>query len=668
MLAFILGDIFGNGGLMGGGQGPASVGNIAGMDVDQVELEKQTEYWSTLSKNYYGPITEEQARRRAWDNLVYEKVMAKEIENSGLSFTTAEFDEIRFGDNVSADIKNAEIYKDENGQFSPQRVEEIWENWSLNIKDLWTAERNRMRKDRLTKKYNALVSKGMITNSLDAADSYTAKNVTFDIQYAMKPFTSIVDSTVAVTDADLKAFFTAHKGDVKYKQRAERDVEFVSFPVVATASDIEDVRKDIANLKEDFSVNENDSVFTMVFSDLKQYTVASYTRTDIDSLQARDVFSAADGAVVGPYRAGESFKLYKVIGDDTKEEASVQHILLTSAEEDETIASRADSVLKALKRGADFDALASKYSDDPGYAQNKGLYENFGKGQMVPEFETFAFEKNVGSMGVVKTSFGYHVMEVLDRVSAPQKKVVELVKYIRPSSNTLDVVYEEASNFSIDNSNIEKFRSGAEAKGYTIKPNKGVIPSAKVVGGIPDSRSITRWAYNADRSVGDVSQPMEFDDQFVVVAMTGSREEGVPTFEDIKEKMRAEVIKEKKADMIIADLGEFSGLTGAADVWGVTSKSGSSVSLSNTKLGGNEPTVVSKAYAAESGSIVGPIRGNQGVFVVQVDSKNEIDLASVDLANEVRTLQTSMRGTVGSKVTNALNKAKGVKNEIDRIY
>jgi peptidyl-prolyl cis-trans isomerase D len=388
----------------------------------------------------------------------------------------------------------------------------------------------------------------------------------------------------------------------------------------------------------------------------------------MDSLQAQDVFSAADGTVVGPYRADDSFKLYKVIGDDTKEEASVQHILLSSTEENETIAARADSVLKALKRGADFDELASKYSEDPGYAQNKGLYENFGKGQMVPEFESFAFEKSVGSMGVVKTSFGYHVMEVLDRVSAPQKKVVELVKFIRPSSNTLDVVYEQASNFSIDNSNLEKFRSSAEAKGYTIKPNKGVLPSAKVVGGIPESRSITRWAYNAERSAGDVSQPMEFADQFVVVALTGSREEGIPSFEDVKEKMKAEVIKEKKADMIIAELGDFNGLAGAAEAWGVTSKSSAAVSLSNAKLGGNEPAVVSKAFAAESGSVVGPVRGNQGIFVVQVDSKNEIDLASVDLANEVRTLQTSMRGTVGSKVNNALNKAKGVKNEIDRIY
>lgn len=668
MLAFLLGDIVGSGGMMGGGQGPASVGNIAGMEVDQIELEKKAEYWSALSKNYYGPITEEQARRRAWDTMVYEKVMAKEIENSGLSFTTAEFDEIRFGDNVSPDILNGQIYKDENGQFSPQRVEEIWENWSLSVKDLWNAERNRMRKDRLSKKYNTLISNGMISNSLDAADSYTAKNVTMDIQYAMKPFSSIVDSTVTITDADLKTFFSAHKDEEKYKQRAERDIELISFPVQATTGDIEAIRQDALGLVDEFSESLNDSTFSMVFSDARQYNVASYTRSEMDSLHANQVFAAADGSVVGPFRVGQLFKLYKVVGDDTKEEASVQHILLNAKEEDETISSRADSVLRALKRGADFAELAAKYSEDPGYAQNKGLYENFGKGQMVPEFETFAFEESVGSMGVVKTSFGYHIIEVLDRLNAPQKKVVELVKNIRPSSETLDLVYDEASNFSIDNSSLDKFRTGAEAKGYTINPGKSIAPSAKSVAGIPDSRGLTRWAYNTDRTVGDVSQPMEFGDQFVVAVLTGSREEGVPSFEEAKEKMRAEVIKAKKAEMMSAELGSFSGLAAAAEAWGVTSTSGNSVSLNNPQLGGVEPAVVSKAYTAESGTVVGPIIGNRGVYVLQVDSKSEVDLASVNLDDEVTTLQRLMRNSVGSKLNNAINKAKGVKNDIDRIY
>ncbi len=670
MLAFILGDIFGNGGLMGQNQ-VSKVGEIAGAEIDALELEKSTAYWSEIRTKYYGGITNEQARSIAWDDLLYNKVLLADMESNGFAFTAEEYDDLRFGEGALPEFTGNEAFKGEDGTFDPGLVAERYKYFKEQLPDLWGAELYRVKRTRLTDKFNNLVSKTLIANSLEAGDSYAAKNSSMDISYVLKRYSAIADSSITISDSDLQGFFNAHKSDSKYKQTAGRDIELVSFDVIPTQEDIDMIREEVLEYKEDFAGAGNDSIFCVLKSDVKRYAVSSFTRADMDSVQANEVFAAADNAVVGPYEDGTVFRLYKVIGDDSKDEATVRHILIKSDPiNDAEMSARADSILRAVKRGADFEALVEKYTDDPGSKATGGKYEWFPKGQMVPEFENFAFDEPLKAKGVVKTSYGYHIMENLERRSEPQKNVVEFVKNIEPSKATFDMAYDKASAFSIDNSNLEAFRTASDEAGMTIKNAASISAGARSVSGINNARELVRWAYDTDRSVGDISEPLEIDERFVVAVLTGSREEGEPIFADIMDDLRPEVLNEKKAEMIEAEIGSYTGLDEVASALGQTVTNAGQISRSTANItgAGSEPKVVGTAFGFTEGDILLPIRGNLGVYVVQIDKKSEADTESVDLSSEMSTLQSTLRNTVNSQMNNALNKARGVKNEIDRIY
>jgi peptidyl-prolyl cis-trans isomerase D len=673
MLAFILGDIFGSGGGGFFSREEASAGEIGGQPLSIQDLERKTAEWSNLYGTHYrNPISQEQARQIAWDDIQYNRVLKPEMEKVGISMPFEEYDDIRFGEGVLDEFKSSQNFKGEDGNFDPSLVRATYENLMNTNEVIWNSEKYRLARKQMTNKYNRLISKAVVANSLDAADSYQAKNSTVDLQYVYKPYTSIADSTVTVTDSDLRAYFNAHKDEERYKQVAGRDMELVSFEVEPSAEDIKFIREEVAQFAGEFENATNDSVFCIVNSDVKRYSKMSYTRADMDSVQANEVFAASIGDVVGPYDDGNTIKLFKVIGNDQKEEASVRHILIKSdANNDDAMKAKADSILRAIKRGADFEEMVTEFSDDPGSVSNGGKYEWFPRGQMVKEFEDFSFDKSVGSLGVVKTNFGYHIIEVLDQRSEPQRTVAEFIKNIVPSSETFDLVYEDASAFALDVKNVDTFRELAKEKGYNVKQAAGIRANARSISGISNAREVVKWAYDSSTKVGDITEPMEIDDRFVVGVLTGSREEGAPVFEDIKDDLEAAVIQEKKAEMMKAEIGtSYSGLDEVSNTWGVKVQSAQGVSLSNPNLtgAGSEPKVVGTAFGFNAGDVLLPIEGNRGVYVVQVDNVNSATTENVDLTNESRTVQSSIRNTVNSTVSSALNKAMGVKNEIDRIY
>ncbi|NNC82798.1 MAG: hypothetical protein HKN79_04410, partial [Flavobacteriales bacterium] len=483
MLAFIMGDIFGSG---GGGflsQDPVTAGEIDGEPVSLQDLEKRTAYWSTLYGTYYrNPISQEQARQIAWDDIQYDRVLKEQFNEVGLALPLEEYDDIRFGEGVLDEFKTSQNFKGEDGNFDPSLVRATYENLMNSNVEVWNSEKYRLTRKQMTNKYNELISKAIIANSLEAENSYMDKNSAVDIQYVLKRYSAIPDSTVSVSDSDIRAYFSEHKDEARYQQTAGRDMELVSFLVEPSEEDIADIEQDVQQYIQEFKDAPNDSVFTVVNSDTKRYTAIAYTRAELDSTTAEMIFSAEKGDVVGPVEDGDVIKLIKILGDEAKEEATVRHILIKSdPSNDEEMKNRADSILRAIKRGADFEDMVTEFSDDPGSVNNGGKYEWFPRGQMVKEFEDFSFDESVGSLGVVKTSFGYHIIEVLDRRSEPQKEVAEFIKNIRPSSDTFDQVYEDASAFALDVKDVDSFRSLAQERGYEVKTAAGIRPSARSV-------------------------------------------------------------------------------------------------------------------------------------------------------------------------------------------
>ena len=197
-----------------------------------------------------------------------------------------------------------------------------------------------------------------------------------------------------------------------------------------------------------------------------------------------------------------------------------------------------------------------------------------------------------------------------------------------------------------------------------------VLPQeAASIAGVANAQEIVRWAYSTDRSVGDVSDPKEAGDNFVLALLTGSKEDGVPRLEDIKDLVRTEVLKEKKAKMIKEQLGSYASVDEAAGKLSKTATSAQNITMSNPNItgAGREPIVVGNAMARNEGEVLSPLVGQNGVFVIEVTGKAEANTESADLNGEKNTLRTALRGQVG-QMNNALNEFKGVKNDLARYY
>jgi peptidyl-prolyl cis-trans isomerase D len=652
-----------------GGQQIPSIGKVGDTEVNTQELEQRTQYWADMyATGYNQQISAEQARNIAWQDMVKQEVLMKDIDAVGLRFSDEEFDDLRFGEGAITEF--TENFKGENGQFDPERVKFSYSNLYKNNRPVWEAEYRRLKENRLSEKYNTLLSKSLFTNSLDVKDAYDAKNSSVSFNYVMKAFNEIPDSTITVSDSELNSFFSTHKNDVKYKQKAGRDMDVMVFPVLPTPEDIAGLRGDAEQLASQFKSSEKDSLFVVQNSDTRQYTLNSYTKADLDSSLATAVFASAIGDVVGPIEDATSFKLYKIKNTDAKSEATVRHILIKSDPTNEAVKkAKADSILAAIRKGAKFEAMVEKFTEDPGSKATGGKYEWFPKGQMVKEFEDFSFNEPKGKLGVVKTSYGYHIIENMDRRSEPMRSLLELTKTIEPSTSTFDNVYEMANAYLIDHNDPEELRAAAAAEGITLTPAKNVVAGSAAVAGVSDAKELVRWAYAPERSVGDISDPKEAGNNFIIAILTGAKEDGAPKLADVTDQIKAEVLKEKKAKLIKDQLGSYASVDEAAAKLSKTAAAAQSVTLSNPTItgAGREPIIVGNAFAHNVGEVLSPIVGNSGVFVIQVSGKVLANAEAIDMEAEKGALNNTLRNSVG-QMNNALNDARGVKNDMARFY
>jgi len=532
-------------------------------------------------------------------------------------------------------------------------------------------DKKRIQEARLTEKFNTLIGKSVFYNSLDGKDNAKGSSDKVSFQFVTKKFSSIPDSTLAVSDDRLMAYYNAHKNDKSLEQVESRLVDFIQFSVTPTAEDEKIVYDECVEQKNAWMSEANDSTFILINSDNPAYMKSAYI-SGTDAAINAEIESAADGTIVGPYKVGKQYKLTKVIGRTAaKDQAKVRHILLKTEEEDPTIKQRADSILRAWRADdSQFENLLEKYSED-NFAQNRGVYDWFDKGRMVPEFEEFSFTNDKGATGVVKTQYGYHIMEVLGRRS-DQAEVVSFVRNIVPSSETSEIVYEEASNFAIDHATGAKFEEGAKAKGYKIETVKNLAMAASSLGTVANAREAVRWAFQDDRVPGEVKSFDLLDDEnFVVVHYKAKREKGIPTFESIKDIIKTEVLKEMKAEKIKASFAGSADLNAVATALGekVNNADNVTFSASGAPGTGSEPKLIGTAFTTPDGQMSEAIIGNQGVYVLQVTSKAATAAGeNADFGSNQVTLMKQAESSVVSRIQSAMNKVAGVESVIDKIY
>lgn len=685
MLAFILGDMFNKG---GGKIEESVISNIDGEGLTNAEYEQlvNREYQkiARVQQNLGGGVSPDlmnQLQEGYLTQYLAEQLYQKQFDAIGLTVSKDEFNDILQGEHVDPTIyEQNRLFLDPAGRFSPDSMAKQLPMFSQNPEFMFFLENmvgEQAEKDRLVSKYNTLIEKGLYTTSYEAKKTFLAQNerVTFDFIY--KSFSSIPDSAVSYDESDLKAYYNEHKDEEQYKQEDAVSFQYVEFPIIPSK---EDKLLAYEALSDSIFINlwkedDNDSAFVYNHSETKDLNFVFKTASEFPAEIDAQIQSADTGDIVGPYQDGDYYKLSKVLEIETQKEATVRHILLGKDKYGDDVAvlqRKADSLIRVIRANNNFDEMVKEFSTDYASVPNGGVYEWFDETRMVPEFTKVSFEKPIGSIATATTTYGVHVIEVQKRRDGKKVKVATVDSRIRPTNETIDLAKDKAIDFlnALDKATVADttFVNTAKKNGLFVRPADNVTVGQKSVGGIEDNFVLLqKWAFNKSTEKGDVSDELVLGDKVVVAQLKKRTKEGVPAFDDIKDLMSFEVIKNKKAELYTAKMNGKS-LQEAANAIGTSVQEATDVTFAQVNVtgAGNEPAIVGTAYAMAPNELSNPQKGKSGVYMLQLKSKQEATLPQDYTAQQKQGTQT-LRRRVQSDVYSALYKAADVKDLRDRV-
>lgn len=673
LVAFILTDLFAG---RGSGLTDQVIGEVGGNEIGMREFERRVDmeletYRVDFGQTINNQITE-QVRSTVWGEMVKELAMLGKVRDAGFTLTKGEYDDIRFGENIIPEYRNQQQFQTPDGSPDRQGLQQYFENIQLKAPVWNEIVKRRIIENRLYAKYTTLVKKSVFVNSAQANAEYLTKNERVSFNFVAKRYDSEPDSLFAASEKDLRRFYDQHRSDARYKQKPGRRFEFVTFPVAPSDADAAAMAKELDGLRIAFETTDNDSTFVVRNSEARVFNKAPYVAGTADAMNDSLITNAQVGEVVGPYREGDRWKLAKVLELVDIPEVRVRHILLgTQNGQDEAAQKkRADSLVVVIKRDRKkFEDLNTKFTDDPGGKSNGGDYGFFDKDKsFVQEFKDAGFNNPVGWIGVVKTEFGFHVIEVMEKRTRNERRVATVERTMKPSPATFKLVYKKANDFSLRHSaSAEAFRAGAEELGLALTPVEDLRPDARSVAGLQDAAEVIRWVNQSN--LGEVSAPKVSGDNYVVAIITGIRDEGAPQLEDVRELFTREVVKEKKAEHFMGLMQGKTDLSALASELGLGMQTASDMQFSTFAIPGgfSEFEVIGKLFALGNGNTSVPMKGETAVYVAQITNVAEAP-APTDLGADRDILLQRLQSRVDNAVYAAMREAAGVKDHRSKFY
>jgi peptidyl-prolyl cis-trans isomerase D len=667
MGAFIMGDMF-----RGGGSSQSqNIGEISGEQIDRREYENrvsiQLESLRSISQNPDAATTD-RIRNQVWNDMLKERTVMVELSEAGISVSQDEYDDIRWGDNIIPGFRSDPTFSPE-GFFNPDAVKQYFSFINKQYPLYAQVQQKQIIENRQTTKYYNAISAGLKTNSLESLELAESNDSKISFTFVYKRYDAIPDTTVDVSEDDIKAYYHEHKKDEKYKQIESRSAQYVTFQVSPTESDKEFIKDEIASLISEFKESENDSIFVVVNAETKTGSNQIYVSgTVTDSIADMELSNAVEGDVVGPYLDRNAYKLAKITGENYEEQARVRHILLRSTGvNDDEIKLRADSIERVIRRKNNFEEMVNEFSDDAASVKDGGVYDWFPQGRMVTEFNDAVFEGKKGDITVVKTTYGFHIIEILGLREQRQSIIAIVDRKIVPSPDTFNEIYSKATDFSINNTDLASFESSTEADSLRVVFTDKVFKGSKTVKGVSEASELVRWMYKSD--IDEVSNPIEVGNKFVVAVLTKITDKGEPSFEEVKNQFEGLVLIEKKKELITSEMEGITDLDELASSLNLNVQTAQSIPFSSNTIpgGGNgEDEVIGKAFTLEVGDVSIPLIGVSGIYVIEISDKQIPSIDDLDSELFADDINQKYETRVNSGVFSSLREdAKVVDNRAD---
>ena len=620
------------------GGNSTNVGKINGRAIELNEFNRRV----TQEENNQAAQTGQQPsgaavlriREQVWNQIVAEEVFYKEADKLGINLSSKELSAIL----MSSDQQNP--FMKERGMIDPTtgKLDETKAREALNnIKKFKGDQRlsvdaqilEPLKLSTAAAKYGGLISAAAYYPTwMQEKDMADAKAFS-TISYVAVGYNEISDSAVNVKDEDINNYVAKHKD--LFKQEAGRTISYLTFSQLPSAADSAKALQLITELKAPFATDSNTKAFVARNTSAVDFTDEFLPLSKIQSQVKDTVVKQQVGIVSGPYLDGKNYTLAKIIGSkQLPDSVKARHILIgvndpqtgKPIRTDSVAKKLADSILAAIKSGADFGALALKFSSD-GSSAKGGDLGTFGYGAMVAEFNDFTFNKSVGEKAVVKTQFGYHVIDILAQSNfKPAYKIAFLAKPILSSDETINAA-SLASSKAAAQKNAKSLTDYAAKNGLSLVELPTTLKENDFsVGNMQDARSLVRWSFEAKQ--GDVSEPIVIGDDFVVATVNKIYSEGTQNAATARIGAEAIVRNRKKAELITAKLGTTSTLETAAAAYNkqvLIAGADSTITMAGRIINGigAEPKVIGAAFNKEyTTKVSSPIIGTSGVYVVKV--------------------------------------------------
>ncbi len=679
LFAFVLGDLFKSGKSVFGNS-ENEIASIDGQGVPLQYFQAKVDEFVENYKNNSGQSdvdekTIEMLREQVWDYVLREALLGKEYEELGLAVHPDELFDMVQGNNIDPQIQQIPIFRDENGRFDRAKVIQYLKSLEQNPeqKDIWLAFEDGLMKTRIATKYNNLIKKGYYVTNLEAQEEFESKNKKVNLSYVALRYNAISDSSIQVTEKDLQSYYEEHKS--KYEQKASRDMDYVVFDIAASQDDIAATEQWVADLKEDFATAEDDLRFAAMNTDIPE-NYRYLKRDELSEALDSTFFDTLVGTVVGPYLEGEAYKITKLV--DRKmvaDSVKASHILLSPQALQANLYmlnKMADSLIDIIEADpTQFELLAMEYNTDK-TKETGGDLGWFDNKSMVQPFSDSCFFSPKGHVARVATQFGVHIFKVVDKSEESEMvKLATIARTIEPSSATYQQIYSEASEFAGLNNTKEKFESFVNENGLAKRIANNVLENDKQISGLDNPREMIRWAYKAEK--GDVSSVFEIGDRFVVALLTETREEGIASLDQVRTEIEINVTKEKKAEKLMNNIeSKISSVKGIEELAAalnteLRTAENISFSMSNVPGLGVEPALVGAAVSVDQGQMYGPIEGNNGVYVIQVNSVIEPQ-TEPNLVMEKQTVSRGFENRVDYQVFEAIKKSAEIDDNRAKYY
>ena len=684
LFAFIAGDAWK---VLQPHQGKQDVGEVNGEVLSAQDYQKMVDELSEVIKltNGLNSLTEDQlnnVKDQVWQSYVNNKLIAEQAEKLGLKVTDAEIQSI-IDQGTHPLLMQTPFRNPQTGMFDKDMLKKFLVDYAnLNASQMpaqyveyyqkmgafWQFVEKTLAQSTLAEKYQNLVTKSLISNPVAAEDAFNSRTEQSDLLLAGVPYSSINDSTVQVSDSEIKDRYNEKKE--QFKQLVEtRDIRYIDVKVVPSDADRKAVEKEVTEYSNQLASTTAD------FGTFVRSTGSSVNYSDVPvnkSVFPADVASRLDSTnvneVYGPYynQTDDSFNAFKLLAKVSSPDSIQFRQIQVYADTEEKTKTLADSIYNALKGGADFAAVAKIYGQT-GEATwvNAQSWEGSELDADNSKFINTLLNQPVNELANLNMGQANLILQVMNKKSMQTKYKVAVVKReVEFSKETYNAAYNKFSQFVAQNTTIDSMVKNAEESGYTLMPRTDLSSAEHYVGGVRSTREALKWIFAA--KPGEVSPLYECgeNDHLMVVALDKIHEAGYRDINSVAEMLRAEILRDKKAEKIMEEMKKYNSIAQVKGMKDAVSDSVKHVTFSApayiSVTRSSEPVIGAVAAKTAANKVSAPIKGNGGVYMIQVYAK-EKGSEKFDAKQEETTLTNMAVRIAGNQLINDLyQKAKVV--------